>query len=82
MLDGSISIGDMYRIALGDMERGMARSDPQINVRLPVDLKDWLEERAKRNVRSLNGEMAFILMEKRAAEAETAGEPVKTTPTV
>lgn len=51
----------------------MARGDPQINLRIPASLKDWLEDRATRNFRSMTNEAVAILSEKRSQETETAG---------
>ena len=41
----------------------VSRTKPVIVVttRLPVDLKDWLDEQAKQNMRSRHGEMMHIL---------------------
>lgn len=58
----------------------MARGDPQINLRLPPDLKEWLEERAERNVRSLTGEIAFMLRKERDRESKTAGDASQISP--
>ena len=38
--------------------RRMARSDPQINLRIPADLKERIEAAAKVNKRSMNAEIA------------------------
>nr|WP_294864373.1 Arc family DNA-binding protein [uncultured Pseudogulbenkiania sp.] len=40
----------------------------QFPVRMPPELRAWLEERAKRNSRSMNGEIIAILREKKDAE--------------
>jgi len=39
----------------------MARNDPQINVRLPGDLRDRITELAKKNKRSMNSEIVDAL---------------------
>ncbi len=39
----------------------MARIDPQLRIRLPLNLKRWIEDEAKRNHRSQNGEIVFWL---------------------
>lgn len=39
----------------------MSRQDPQINFRLPQDLKDQLHEMAARNKRSVNAEMVAAI---------------------
>lgn len=38
-------------------------------LRMPKDLRDWVRERARRNDRSMNGEIIAILREKRDADA-------------
>lgn len=45
------------------MERilGMVRSEPQINIRLPQELKDKIIERAASNKRSVNAEVVAAL---------------------
>ena len=44
----------------------MARHDPQFRIRLPGDLKAWLEESATLSRRSLNAEIVYLLMVARA----------------
>lgn len=39
----------------------MARIDEQTNVRLPVELKDWLKARAAASRRSLTAEVILLL---------------------
>lgn len=39
----------------------MSREDPQFRIRLPVELKEKIEEAAKENNRSLNAEIVFRL---------------------
>lgn len=39
----------------------MARTDPQLKLRLPPSLKDWVDQRAEKNRRSLNAEIVHIL---------------------
>lgn len=41
----------------------MARTDPQLKLRLPPDLKVRIEEEAKRNNRSINAQLVFMLEE-------------------
>lgn len=53
----------------------MARTDPQFNVRMPVDLKEKIEVAAKKNGRSMNAEIVYRLQ--KSIEEEVAGaEPV------
>ncbi|WP_459716068.1 Arc family DNA-binding protein [Paraburkholderia sp. 2C] len=35
----------------------------KLNLRLPADLKNWLEHESKKNMRSLNSEIVFRLRE-------------------
>ncbi len=42
----------------------MAKGDPQIVVRVTPELKGWLEETAKRNLRSTNSEILLAIREK------------------
>lgn len=44
----------------------MAQNETLMRIRLPGDLKAWLEECSKRNIRSLNAEVVFILRQKMA----------------
>jgi len=39
----------------------MARTDPVFNLRMPLEMKDELAERAKKNGRSLNAEIVQVL---------------------
>ena len=41
----------------------MARTDPQFNVRMPADLKEKIEEAAKKNGRSMNAEIVYRLQQ-------------------
>lgn len=50
----------------------MKRSDPQMRIRLPVDVKKWLEKEASRNMRTQNAELVMAIREKMA----TAGGEV------
>ena len=48
----------------------MARTDPQFNVRMPADLKEKIEEAAKKNGRSMNAEIVYRLQQSLVAEQE------------
>jgi predicted HicB family RNase H-like nuclease len=48
------------------------RADLQIRVRLPKDLREWIEMEAERNERSLNGEIVYRLKKSREAQNEEA----------
>lgn len=39
----------------------MRQSEPQMKIRLPKELKDWLEEQARANCRSQTAEIVFRL---------------------
>ena len=47
-------------IPLGVLE--MSRKDPQFNLRLPEELKEWVEQNSKENCRSQTAEIVFWLM--------------------
>lgn len=47
-----------------------ARAMPQLNLRVPESLKDWLKEKAESNHRSLNGEIIFIFEQYKLMEEE------------
>lgn len=51
----------------------MSRDDPQMAVRLPVELKAWLAATAVLNRRSQNAEIVFRLEAARAAESAVTG---------
>lgn len=40
------------------------KNTPQIGVRMPPDVREWLEEAARENLRSLNAEVVLALREK------------------
>lgn len=43
----------------------MSRQDPQVVVRLPEQLKEWLKQQAAENRRSQNAEIVFRLEQAR-----------------
>ncbi|MFJ3114944.1 Arc family DNA-binding protein [Pseudomonas protegens] len=43
----------------------MARKDPQFNLRLPEELKQWVEHEAQKNCRSKTAEVVFALLEEK-----------------
>lgn len=49
----------------------MARSDPQMVIRLPAELKEWLAAQATQNRRSQNGEIVSRLEESRQKDEVT-----------
>lgn len=53
----------------------MARNDPQVNVKMKKELKDWLRKQAIANRRSLNSELIVCLEQvqsQRQQKQETA----------
>lgn len=50
----------------------MARDKLKILVRVDQDVKDWISENAKQNMRSQSAEVAFVLREKMAADGVVA----------
>lgn len=48
----------------------MARTDPQMVIRLPAELKEWLSSQAAQNHRSQNGEIVNRLEESRQKEIQ------------
>lgn len=49
----------------------MSRSDPQFKLRLPLELKECIEEEAKRNKRSINAELVACLERNYAKTLDT-----------
>ena len=56
------------------MEQIVSRMDPQLKVRLPIDLRDWLKRQAAENGRTMNAEIVFALRE-RQQRANPPGAP-------
>lgn len=50
----------------------MSREEPQIKLRLPGDLKDWIYQQAKTNHRSQNAEIVYRLQQSRAQQEKAA----------
>lgn len=50
----------------------MSRSDTQMKLRVPLDLREDIERAARLNERSLNGEIVFRLRQQKTASAPTA----------
>lgn len=46
---------------------GTGRGAPQVVLRLPQELKDWLSHRAIDNRRSVNGELLYLLEQAKQA---------------
>lgn len=49
----------------------MAREDSHIRIRLPTDLKNFVQTSARQNERSVNGEIVYVL---RQHQTKTASE--------
>lgn len=52
----------------------MSREDPQINLRVPPEVKQWLIRKAAENMRSLNAEAVLAIKEKMAAAGSKFGD--------
>lgn len=53
-------------------EKGMARKDPQFNLRLPDELKQWVETQAQRNHRSQTAELVYLISEEKRRQEQAA----------
>lgn len=51
----------------------MGRNDPQFNLRLPQELKDKINHRAKANGRSINSELVHIIQAALSEPSPIAG---------
>lgn len=51
----------------------MARTDEQTNVRLPVELKEWLKTRAAKSRRSLTAEVVLLLENVKRQDVQQQG---------
>ena len=56
----------------------MARTDPVFNLRMPVDMKDKIADRAKSNGRSINAEIIQMLDEVMLRDKILLGEHSET----
>lgn len=56
----------------------MARTDPVFNLRMPVDMKDKIADRAKSNGRSINAEIIQMLEEVMLRDKILLGEHSET----
>lgn len=52
----------------------MKRSDPQMRIRVPVDVKNWLEKEAARNMRTQNAELVMAVRAKMATTGSEFGD--------
>ena len=51
----------------------MKRTDPQMRIRLPAEVKRWLDTQAAQNMRSLNAEVVLAIKEKMATTGDEIG---------
>ena len=49
----------------------MARGDAEMRIRVPHDVKAWIEKEAKDNLRTQNAQIVHVLKEAKAAEDDT-----------
>ncbi|WP_346015710.1 Arc family DNA-binding protein [Pseudomonas sp. ER28] len=54
------------------LEDAGMRRNPQLKMRLPEELKQWVETEAKRNYRSQTAEIVFALMEEKKRREQAA----------
>lgn len=50
----------------------MSRKDPQFNLRLPEEVKEWVEQSAKENCRSQTAEIVFWLTAAKKRQEQAA----------
>lgn len=50
----------------------MSRKDPQFNLRLPEELKVWVEKSAKGNCRSMTAEVVFWLQQAKKTQEQAS----------
>ena len=50
-------------------------NDLSLKIRVPSEIKVWLENRSVRNIRSMNGEVLNLLREAKLVEGRTLREP-------
>ena len=48
----------------------MARGDAEIRIRIPHDLKAWLSDEAKKNLRTQNAQVVHLLKEARGQQED------------
>lgn len=46
----------------------MKRSDPQMRIRVPVDVKAWIEAEAEKNLRTQNAEIVIAIRQQMQKE--------------
>lgn len=50
----------------------MARGDPEVRIRLPADVKEWIATEARRELRSQTAQIIILLQEAKAAQEDAA----------
>ena len=58
----------IYRCELTDARK----NPPNLKIRIPADLKEWLKNEAARNHRTMNGEILVMLSARRARKCSDA----------
>ncbi len=54
------------------------RTDVQFKIRIPPELKQWLEREAERNLRSVTAEIVLSVRERKERQTKTAPESAGT----
>lgn len=50
----------------------MARKDPQFNLRIPEELKEWVEAQAQKNHRTQTAQLVFLISEEKKRQEQAA----------
>lgn len=58
---------DQYMCGIASKEADLARGDPEMRIRLPHDVKRWLERQSKKNLRTQNAEIILAVRSRMAA---------------
>lgn len=61
---------DIYNLYPIDTEIKMSRRNPQIHIRIPEEVKAWLDKSARENERTMNSEVVFQLKKVMEKESE------------
>lgn len=62
VIDVNPTVGhNLLIVNFPDRNNGMSREDPQLRIRLPVEMKEIIESSAKENNRSMNAEIVTML---------------------
>lgn len=63
---------DAAPMVIGDF---MSRTDPGLRVRIPPEMKEWLEREAARNLRSMTAEVVLSVRQRMERERQTRTAP-------